>query len=486
MAKKDVSTQNNSAHIPPVVSVLGHVDHGKTTLLDTIRKTSIADREHGGITQKIGASSVEILHDGQKRHITFIDTPGHQAFENMRGRGAQVADIGLLIVSSVDGLMPQSKESIELLKKAGIPYVVVLTKADLPTKMTDKVKGELAKEGVMLEGMGGDVPVIEVSAKTNLNIKELLELILLVSDLHQPDKEKVGPDKPFQGVVIESKLDQKAGPRATIIIKNGSINARDELQVEGQAFKVRTLIDSTGKQIQLASVGDGVEVLGFTTAPSVGSLVLSKSAIAETKIAEVKEEVEYRPNAPASQLSVIICADTLGSLEAITNSLPSDVYIIQEKTGDVAEADVLLAKSTKAIVLGFNVKIRPDVQKLAMAEKVLVRNYTIIYELIDEIQDVIDGRNLALMEQVYGEATIQAIFPYEKTQVAGIKVRDGRIAKGDRIRIMRGEEIIGESAISSLRIGKNTASRVEKGNEAGIILGSSLDFQVGDMIISHS
>lgn len=486
MADKNVKSQIKTTYIPPVVSVLGHVDHGKTTLLDTIRKTSIADREHGGITQKIGASSVEILHDGEKRHITFIDTPGHQAFENMRGRGAKVADIGLLIVSSVDGLMPQTKESIELLKAAGIPYIVVLTKADLPTKMIEKVKGELAKEGIMLEGLGGDVPVIEVSAKTNLNIKELLDLILLISDLNQPDKEKVAAQKPFEGVVIESKLDQKAGPKATVIIKNGTVSVRDELQADGVVFKVRTLITSDGKQVQTASVGDGVEMFGFTKAPSVGSLVLDKNTIAKVKIEEEKEAVEYRPNAPVSQLSVILCADTLGSLEAITASLPKDVYIILEKTGDVSEADVLLAKSTKAIILGFNVKTRTEVQRLAMAEKVLIRHYTIIYELIDEVQDVIDGRNFALMEQILGEALIQAIFPYEKTQAVGIKVRDGRVAKGDRIRIVRGDEIIGETTVSSLRIGKNPASKVEKGSEAGILLGSTLDFQVGDMIISHT
>lgn len=486
MADKNVSTHKTPSHLPPVVSVLGHVDHGKTTLLDTIRKTSIADREHGGITQKIGASSVEIMHDGEKRRITFIDTPGHQAFENMRGRGAKVADIGLLIVSSVDGLMPQTKESIELLKKAEIPFIVVLTKADLPTKMTEKVKGELAKEGVMLEGLGGDIPVIEVSAKTNLNIKELLELILLISDLHQPDKEKIGPDKPFQGVVIESKLDQKAGPKATVIIKNGTVKPRDELKADGVVFKVRTLIGADGTQQTEASVGDGVEIFGFTKAPSVGSLIIDKNTTPVEEIEEVKEAAPYQPNAPVSQLSVILCADTLGSIEAITASLPKDVYIILEKTGDISEADILLAKSTKAIVLGFNVKTRPDVQRLAMAEKVLVRNYTIIYELIDEVQDVIDGRNFALMEQVYGEALIQAIFPFEKTQALGIKVKEGRIAKGDRVRIMRGEEIIGESTVSSLRIGKIIASKVEKGSEAGILLGSSLDFQVGDMIISHS
>lgn len=486
MAKNDAAIKSTTP-VPPVVSVLGHVDHGKTTLLDTIRKTSIADREQGGITQKIGASSVEIMHDGKKRLITLIDTPGHQAFENMRGRGAKVADIGLLIISAVDGLMPQTKESIELLKNAAIPYIVVLTKADLPTKNLEKVKGELAKEGIMLEGLGGDVPVIEVSAKTNLNIKELLELILLVFDTREAGKEKISPQMPFHGVIIESRMDQKAGPRATVIVKNGTIRVKEDLHVDGQTFRVRTLINSEGAQVQEAPVGFGVEILGFTTTPAVGSIILDKNATLGVIEGKAPVDMEnYTPNAPESQLSVILCTDTLGSLEAIIASLPTDVYIIDSKTGDISEADVLLAKSTKAIVLGFNVKTRPDVQRLAVAEKVFVRNYTIIYELIDEVQDVVDGRNLALIEQVLGTAKIQAIFPFEKTQAAGIKVLEGRIARGDRVRIMRDEEAIGETTINSLRIGKNTASKVEKGTEAGLLFTATLDFQVGDMIISHT
>src|SRR3989344_5198815 len=230
MAKKNEkqSSKAESVNYPPVVAVLGHVDHGKTSLLDAIRKTTIAQREHGGITQGIGASNIEIIAEGVRKRITFIDTPGHEAFAQMRGRGTQAADIGLLVVSSVDGVMPQTKESIEILKKAGIPFIVVLTKADLlenpPAGGEEKVKGQLVKEEVLLEGYGGDVPYISVSAKTNTNIKELLELIILVFEM----KQNPVPDDKLKGIIIESQLDQKSGPKATIVIKSGTLSIKDE------------------------------------------------------------------------------------------------------------------------------------------------------------------------------------------------------------------------------------------------------------------
>ena len=235
---------------PPVVAVLGHVDHGKTTLLDAIRKTNVAAREHGGITQKIGASEIEIVHDGKKRKITFIDTPGHQAFSQMRGRGVQAADVGLLVISSVDGVMPQTKESIQLLKNSKIPYIAVLTRSDDPAKQVEKTKQQLLKEQVMLEGYGGDVPIIEVSGKTGDHVKELLDLILLVYELKKEANfypfKKEGP---LMGIVIESKLDQRSGPRATVVVKNGILKVRNEIFAEDIKGKVRGLISDHGKTI---------------------------------------------------------------------------------------------------------------------------------------------------------------------------------------------------------------------------------------------
>lgn len=476
-------SQHNPTFYPPVVAVLGHVDHGKTTLLDAIRKTSIAERESGGITQRIGASRVTITHDGKPRAITFIDTPGHAAFTNMRGRGAQAADIGILVVSAADGVMPQTRESITVLKQAGIPYIVALTKADLETAIPEKVKQQLLKEDVQLEGYGGDIPVIAVSAKTDLHIKELLDLILLVQEVHGETAHTA--EAPLRAIVIESKLDQKAGPRATVVIKNGTIRARDVIYADTVEAKVRSLLNTEGKQVQEATIGDAVEILGFTEVPPVGSVISTEKHPTAPVVPSVGNK-PYSAMKEGVDLSVVLLADTLGSLEAIRYALPEVVDVISEKTGEITEADILLAKTTGSVVLGFNTKIRPDVEKLAITEKVLAKNYTIIYEMLDEIRDVIEGRAQARMEQIYGQARILASFPYEKQTVLGVNVLEGRVARGDKVRLLRGEETVGESTITSLRQGKNQTSKVEKGQEAGLIITPALDFQVGDVLLSHS
>ncbi len=478
----------NTQFIPPVVSVLGHVDHGKTTLLDAIRKSNIASREHGGITQKIGASSVEVMHDGKKRKITFIDTPGHEAFAKMRGRGAQAADIALLIVSSVDGVMPQTKESIGLLKATNVPFIVVLTKSDSPEKNPEKVKQQLLRENILLENYGGEVPEIEVSARNGTNVKELLDLILLVWEMQQQTNPAVeAVNKPLEAIVIESKLDPKSGPRATVVVKKGSLTVKDEISTGETAGKIRSLITDSGTFVQKVGVGEAVEILGFEKVPAVGSIVYSKNQ-APAKQAQAQTAVKqgFPQEEEEKAITLLLVADTQGSLEAIMHSLPKEVKLLNAKTGEVSEADILMAKSTGAIILTFNIKIKADILKFAQLEKVLLKNYTIIYEMLDEIGQVIEGKQLAMMEQIYGVAQLQATFPYEKSTVLGVKVIDGRVARGDKVRIMRGEQIIGESMISSLRQGKNTASKVEKGQECGIIISPSLDITIGDMIVSHS
>ena len=492
MSKNNNSQNNQPKSFPPVVAVLGHVDHGKTTLLDAIRKSSIADREKGGITQKIGASSVEILHEGKERWITFIDTPGHEAFTKMRGRGAQAADVCLLIVSAADGVKPQTKESIEVLRITQTPFIAVITKADLPTANAERVKQELLKEEIQLEEYGGDTPLMEVSAKSGKNIKELLDLILLMFDMHKKPTyaEDISVDKPLSAVVIESKLDPKAGAKATAIVKNGHLTVREEVQIDGQVFKVRMLLDTKGKAIQEATVGDAVEILGFASVPQVGSLILDKNANANAPQEDtrpLKRELTYQKEAEHKGISIILVADTQGSLEAIINALPEGIKLVMQKTGEVSEADVLTAKATGSILLSFNTKLKPDVTSLAYTEKVLVRNYEIIYELLDEVKDALEGKIQSQMEQIFGVAKVLAKFPFEKTFAFGISVMDGRIARGDRLRVMRGEEeIVGETNIQSLRIAKNATSKVEKGHEAGIVLNGTLDIQVGDVILSHS
>jgi translation initiation factor IF-2 len=484
-------SQISSKVYPPVVAVLGHVDHGKTSLLDAIRKSSIAEREKGGITQKIGASAVEIIHEGKERWVTFIDTPGHEAFTKMRSRGAQVADLSLLVVSSVDGVKPQTQESIEALKASKAPFIVVLTKSDLPTKNPEKVKQELLKEQILLEGFGGEIPSIEVSAKSNHNIKELLDLILLLFDLHKKStyKEEINGEKPLEAVVIESKLDVRAGPKATVIIKNGTIKVREDIQIDGKIFKVRTLFDTKGKPVQSATVGEAVEILGFTQVPAVGGLIRIKTAEMgnfDGPAKPLSREMNYNRVVEHKGISLILIADTQGSLEAIVNALPEGIKLVSQKTGEVNEADILMGKSTGSIILSFNTRLKPDILSLSYTEKVLLRNYEIIYELLDEVKDALEGKLQSQMEHIYGSAKVLAKFPFEKTFAFGISVLDGRIARGDRLRILRDDEVLGETSINSLRVGKNTTSKVEKGNEAGIILSGGLDIQVGDMILSHS
>lgn len=466
--------------IPPVVSVLGHVDHGKTTLLDAIRKSNVAGREHGGITQKIGASSIVITHDGKPHKITFVDTPGHETFANMRSRGAQVADIAILVVSAVDGVMPQTKESIQLIQAAGIPYVVAFTKADLPDKNIEKIKQQLSQANVLVEGYGGDVPTIEVSAKSGTNVQELLDLVLLLFEMKQTGK-VASNDTSLRAVVIESRLDPKVGSRASVVVKNGTLKIKDEVVAESVTGKIRALITDTGESVQEIGVGDAAEVLGFETVPPVGSIVKRKGE------AEPTVEHEYSAmHAKEGSLPLILCADTQGSLEAIVAALPEGVQLMRQKTGEISEADVLYGKSVGAIILSFNIKIRSDVISIARTEKVLVKNYTIIYELLDELKDVMEGKRLAEMEQIYGVAQIQATFPFEKSIVLGLKVMDGRVAKGDKIRVMRDEEVVGESSIVSLRQGKSQTSKVDAPQECGILISPLLDFQVGDVILSHS
>jgi translation initiation factor IF-2 len=519
MAKKKLQETNSlqKSSAIPVVAVLGHVDHGKTSLLDAIRKTNVAAREHGGITQGIGASSIEVAVEGIKKRITFIDTPGHEAFTHMRGRGTQAADIGLLVVSLVDGVMPQTKESIEILKSAQIPFIVVLTKADAPEIQEEKAKGQLVKEGVMLEGYGGDVPFLSVSSKTNTNIKELLELILLVFDM----KQKPVLGNKLKGIIIESRLDERSGPRATVVIKSGTLQVRQEIECDGIKARVRTIISDKGVHLDKAIVGEAVEILGFEKVPSVGGIVTEKGETITNGAAEEEglptartEPVEgalaggitsdrtpimpFRSGQAAMPmpedflneeevptLSIVLCADNQGSLEAIVRSLPSEINIALQKTGDITTTDILLAKSINAIVLGFNTKLRPEIVKFAAQEKVLTKNYKIIYELITEVKDVLEGKQLALVEEIFGRAKILASFPFEKTKVLGIKVLEGRVARGDKVRLIRKEEIIGESTINSVRTGKNVVSKIGEGQEGGVILSPFIDFTIGDMLICH-
>ncbi len=471
------SVSGGSQHRPPVVVVLGHVDHGKTSLLDAIRKTEVAAREYGGITQSIGAYQITT---GEGKKITFIDTPGHEAFGKMRSRGASVADIAILVVAANDSVMPQTAESIKIIKEAKIPYIVAINKIDLPEANVDKVIQDLLRYEVMLESYGGDVPFIKISAKKGDGIKELLDLIALVADMTELPGSAEGK---LLAIVIESRLDKGRGAIGTAIVKDGTIKVGQEIYIEDKKSKVRALYDWQGKQIPEAVAGMPVEIIGLSDVPVVGGVVtdaLVEKSSTETAVLSKSSQEE------GQTLNLILKADTVGSLEAIVATIPANVNLLTSAVGEINEADVLLARSSRAIILGFNVKIAPQAVKLAEIEKVLVRTYKIIYELLDELTDAAAGMlTPEVKEEVLGVGQIIAEFPFEKLRIAGTRVTDGRIARGDLVRITRGEEVVGEAKIKSVRVGREEINKVDKGRECGLLLDPQVDFRVGDAIISY-
>jgi len=477
---------NNTSHYPPVVSVLGHVDHGKTSLLDAIRKTNAADRETGGITQKIGASEIEIQHEGKKRKITFIDTPGHEAFSNMRSYGVSAADILLLVIASDDGVMPQTKESLSLIKQSGLPYIVVFTKKDLETANIQKVKQQLLSEEVLFEDMGGTVPYIAVSAKSGDGIKDLLELILLVHDLHTQAPAKTD----FSGVIIESKLDKKRGVLCTVVVKSGTLSVGEKVYQEVEVGKVRALINPFGKQSKSITVGEAAEILGIRNVLPTGSVLYTKpQELQKTKVSEKQQAFDVTAFLAADQkntLKVILKTEGRGELEAIKATLPKDVVIVFEGQGDITASDVLMAKDFGAIVIGFNVNVAKDAASLADTETVIVRTYKIIYQLLDEIDEVLQALEERGKEVILGQATILAIFGEGEKRVMGVRIREGRIARGDKVKVMRGQKVMGTGTIASLKHGKQDVKEMGKGSECGVLTSPPIDFQVGDVLLSYN
>lgn len=435
---------------PPIVVILGHVDHGKTTLLDFLHKSSVASREAGGITQHIRSF--------QLNSITFIDTPGHEAFAAMRSRGAKIADFAVLVVAADDGVMPQTKQSIEFIKQSKIPYIVAINKSDLPAADPDKVKTQLTESGVVVEDLGGDVPVVSISAKTGKGVPEMLELLELLASLNPPQAD---PEGSLEAIVLESRLDSKKGPLATVIVKNGTLKV---------GSGIRALINSESESIKEALPSTPVEILGLSTVPEVGSII--GSSIPSPKLGEGRK----------GEVNIVLRADVKGSLEAITNSLPKEIGILFSGTGDVTESDVDLAKTSSSHIIGFNVKVPPSVVKLAEVEKVPIHLYKIIYELLDEL------KQLAIKplshEVIIGNAEIIADFQYDSDHVAGCRVTSGVINKSAKVRVIRGGQAVGESKIKSLKSGKSDALSVKSGAEFGAVFSPSVDFKVGDSIMA--
>lgn len=493
---KDKKKELLNSYIPPVVTVLGHVDHGKTTLLDTIRNTDITSKEAGGITQRIGAYQINVptkINTRDARKITFIDTPGHEAFAKMRSRGAQVADIAILVVAANDGVMPQTIESIDHIKSAKIPFIVAATKVDLPEANLDKLKKQLTKQGVKLEEYGGETPLIPVSAKLGKGIDKLLSMILLLAELQEI---KGSSSDRFKGVIIEASLDKGKGPIATVIVKNGSLKKGDMVvTTDGVEAKVRAIRDEHATEVVEATPGTPVELLGLPKVPNVGSIVYKKNEemmeIPPVQKIELKPPVGTLENPPPEQLDIkrlkiILKTDNIGSLEAIIESikLKENVQIIASGSGNITESDVIMAKSSEAIIIGFNVKPPLQVLKLSQSEKVMIKTYTIIYEMLDEIDDVVKALQMGGLEEVLGEARILATFDFKDEKVAGIKVISGRIARGDKVKILREGKEIGRAKIKSLRYQKEDITKAEQGKEAGAIISLKLDFLLNDSIIA--
>ena len=489
---------------PPVVTILGHVDHGKTTLLDFIRKTSVAAKEHGGITQAIGAYQARVQgtgDSGQKEKksslqpetsnlITFIDTPGHAAFEKMRSRGAEACDIAVLVVAVEDGVMPQTVEAIKHIQSAGIPMIVAVNKVDLPgvdvKVQLEKIKKQLSDQKVLVEEYGGDVPIVPISAKTGQGVEDLLETINLVAEIHEF---KGNPELLALGVIIESRVDKFKGAIATVLVRDGTLKKGDNLMVGGVKGKVRGMFDFAGRAVDLAGPSVPVEVLGFESVPPVGAK-LAEEKKAETEGRKTVSLIDKLRAGETQTLNVVIRADKQGSLEAVEDILqkldPEHIKIIASGTGDINDSDVELAASAKGIILGFNVSVIHTAQKFAETERILIRTYNIIYELTEELEEVVEAMlKPGKVEEVFGKAQILAEFPYGKSEkVAGCKILEGTFSKGPKVRIVRGEEIIGEAKIKSLKKVKEEVPKVEKGQECGMMFDPGIDFQIGDIVES--
>ena len=483
---------------PPVVTIMGHVDHGKTRVLDAIRQSNVMEGEAGGITQHIGAYQVEI--NGQK--ITFLDTPGHEAFTAMRARGAQVTDITVLVVAADDGVMPQTLEAIAHAKAAGVPIIVAINKIDKPGANPDNVKKQLAEAGLVVEEWGGETISVPTSAKTRQGIEELLANILLVAEM---ENLRADPTLPAKGVVIEARMDKTKGPLATILVHDGTLRTGDMVVVGTTSGKVKAMFNDAGKQVRKAPPATPVAVLGLRSVPQVGDSV----TVATTeRQARLLEEENLRESAlvakpvnlsnlfdqittgQVKELPIVLKVDVQGSMEPIKTSLERlstseiKVNIVHAASGNVNENDVNLAIASKGIVLAFNTGIESNAQKLADTESIDIRPYRIIYELVDDVGKALKGlREPEFKEVIDGRAQVKEVFPgAKKTQIAGLYVTEGKIRRDSQVRVRRGDKVVADTTVLSLRRFKENVRDVATGYECGIGLNNFNSFQVADIL----
>ena len=493
---------------PPVVTIMGHVDHGKTTLLDAIRQASVVETEAGGITQHIGAYQADV--DGRK--VTFLDTPGHEAFTAMRARGAKVTDIAVLVVAADDGVMPQTRESISHARAAGVPIVVAVNKIDLPDANTDRVKTELASEGLQPEDWGGTTQFAEVSAKQKQNLEELLERILLVADAEldltaNPKAEASGP-------ILESRLDKGRGAVATMLVQRGTLRIGDAIVAGNASGKVRALYDYRGDKVQEARPGEPVEILGFDDPPPAGELArvveherVAKD-LAEKRAARLRrEQLAQRSKRGVSletlftqiqeggvqDLNIVLKGDVQGSVEALVSELGKiqhsevRVNVIHTGVGGITENDVNLASASDALVVGFNVRPSAEARALAQREGVDIRTYRVIYQLTEDIQQALVGMLSPIeKEETLGEAEVRALFRVSRLgTIAGCMVTQGVVRRGAQVRVVRDGTVVYETSIAQLKRFKDDAREVAEGFECGILLDGYNDVKEGDILEAY-
>jgi translation initiation factor IF-2 len=506
MAHEDVSKDDKSERLTPrapVVTVMGHVDHGKTSLLDAIRSTDVAGGESGGITQHIGASDVHI--DGKR--IVFIDTPGHEAFTRMRARGAKVTDIVVLVVGADDGVMPQTEEAIDHARAAKVPIIVALNKVDKPDAQPERVKRQLADHGLMPEDWGGDTVMVEVSAKTKKNIERLLEMILLVGDLREL---KSNPAASASGTVLESRVDKGRGPVATVLVQNGTLSVGDVFICGAVYGKVRALYDDRGQPVKSAGPSTPVEVLGLQGIPDAGDqfyvadeakarhiveyrqsklreATLAKSASSRLTLDQLHEQLKA---GEVKDLPIVIKGDVQGSVEVLSEMLPKlsndqvKLKIIHASVGAVSETDVLLASASSAIIIAFNVRPERKASDLAQQEGVDIRLHTIIYEVVDEIKKAMAGLlTPVIKEQYLGRAEVRNTFRVKGVgMIAGCHIQDGIVKRDAEVRVLRDNVVVYTGRISSLRRFKDDVNEVRAGFECGISISNFADVKVGDIL----
>ncbi len=489
---------------PPVVTVMGHVDHGKTSILDAIRQAKVAAGEAGGITQRVGAYQVE----KNGKPITFIDTPGHEAFTAMRARGASITDVAVLVVAADDGVMPQTKEAIQHIKAAGVPMIVALNKIDKDNANPDKVKGELAENGVQIEEYGGEVPMVPVSAKDKIGLDDLLEMILLVIEIADL---KANPDKPAAGTIIDAHLERGRGPVATVLVQTGTLRVGDPFVIGAINGRVRALLDEDGNKIELAAPGQPAVVTGLPDVPNAGDIlevvdsertarVIADQRAETTRKAQVAAAPKQRledlyaqlQQGGVKDLNLIVKADSHGSMEALKGSITRiqdpkvRIQVVFEGVGNVGESDVNLAAASEAMVIAFNVKVDEKATAAAEAQKVEIRTYDVVYHLTEDIEKAIKGMYEPTFKQVWeGKAEIKVPIKVPKIGfIAGSQVSEGKISRNSVARVYRGKELLVETKISSLKRFKDDVREVAQGFECGIELEGFQGFQEGDTIES--